>query len=200
MRSQLLLTGVDIAPLLKELQENPQLWDQHDARKLMGVDKPHAEMSDIWVRYNDFSNFDPANPAAFNDKHVPVWYPAWNALHALHPIIRELMATVNGEMLGGVLITRIPAGCKIGPHVDTGWHVGYYSKFYLSLKNAPGATFNFQDEGAPDSTREVVRPKPGELYYIDNRKRHWVENNSTEERITVIICIRTNLYGEYYER
>lgn len=195
MRSQLIRTGVDTKPLLSELAANPQLWDQYDVRKTMGISKPHAQMSDIWVRYNAFERFDKNNPAQFNAEHVPVWYPAKWALPSLRPIIFDIMAAVDGEMLGGILITRIPAGCGIGPHVDHGWHVNYFSKFYLSLKSSPGAVFSFQDEGAPENTREDVRPNPGDIYYIDNRKRHWVENNSNEERMTVIICIRTDKFG-----
>lgn len=190
-RSILLGVRTPIAGLVQQLEDNADLWGKYDVRKMMGINKPHYGMDDIWVRYNAFSKFNSANPAAFNDEHVPVNYPAWYKLTELHEIIFGLMQRVNGEMLGGVLITKIPPGGKILPHVDTGWHVNYYKKFYLSLKSAPGAVFSFQDEGAPDSTREDVRPNPGDIWFIDNRRRHWVDNNSNEDRITVIICIRT---------
>ena len=85
-------------------------------------------------------------------------------------------------MLGGVLITRIPPGMGIDPHTDHGWHVEYYDKFYLSLKSAPGATFHRADE--------VINPKPGDLYHFDNRLEHSVRNDSNQDRITLITCIR----------
>jgi hypothetical protein len=169
-------------PLLNQIEEHPELWDAHRARK--DVDgSPFAGAQDIWVRYNRIERLG----HAFNDEHVPVWYPAWHVLTALRPVVFRLMARVQGEMLGGVLITRIPAGTGIAPHVDTGWHVEYYEKFYLSLKSALGADFCF--EGAR------LNPKPGEVWRIDNRHRHWVVNDSAEDRITLIVCIRTNLFG-----
>lgn len=190
-RSILIKRGLDVSAILKQLDANPQLWNVNEARKSVGQNKPHAAMSDIWVRYNHPAKVDPANLAAFNNEHVPFNYPAWYLLPALQTVIFNLMSEVQGEMLGGVLITRIPPRGGILPHVDTGWHVNYYKKFYLALKAPMGAVFSFQDDGAPDSTREDVRPKTGELHFIDNRKRHWVENNSDEERMTAIICIRT---------
>lgn len=144
-------------------------------------------MSDIWVRYNRPDRLNPEDPRAFNNEHVPVWYPAWKKLPALRPIIFDLMATVEGEMLCGVLITRIPPGEGIAPHVDAGWHVEYTEKFYLSLKSSPGADFVCDGER--------LNPKPGEMWLFDNRKNHWVENDSTEDRITLIVCIRTEMFG-----
>lgn len=186
--------GVRVGPLVEELLARPGLWDINTLRKTVG-DKPHARMSDIWVRYNDFTRYDPERPAAFNDEHVPVWYDAWNLLPSLKPIVHSLMAMVEGEMLGGVLITRIPPGQGIGRHVDRGWHVEYYDKFYVSLKSAPGADFVCEQGGVT----ERLNPKPGEVWLFDNRKPHWVENNSMEERITLIVCIRTEMFGRHTE-
>lgn len=177
--------GIDVSPLLAQIDANPQLWDAHGQRK-NGFGSPHSRMSDIWVRYNDIARLDPANPRAFNNEHVPVWYPAWQVLTELQPIVFDLMAKVRGEMLGGVLITRIPAGEGIAPHIDEGWHVEYFDKFYLSLRSAPGANFICDHAGV----LERLNPLPGDIYEFDNHKRHWVENNSASDRITAIICIR----------
>ncbi len=177
-----LVAHADHAPILRDLEAHPELWDQHTARRDV-LKSPFVKASDIWVRYNRWDRLGPQ----FNDEHVPVWYPAWSALPSLKPVVFALMAQFQGEMLGGVLITRIPAGVSIAPHVDTGWHVDYYEKFYLSLKSAPGAMFCFDDA--------VLNPKPGEVWRIDNRQRHWVANNSNEDRMTLIVCIRTEMFG-----
>lgn len=189
---QLIQSGIPIKALLQQLQdpENAHLWNANDERKTRDG-TAHAEMSDIWVRYNAIERLDRTQPGEFNKEHVPVWYPAWHALPALQPIVFKLMAQVQGEMLGGVLITRIPPGHGLKPHIDTGWHVEYYDKFYLSVKSEEGSLFCCDADGM----QENLNPKAGDIWLFDNRKKHWVENNSTEDRITVIICIRTQMFG-----
>lgn len=187
---QLIDSGIDVAPLLGQLEANPDLWNANDWRKTRPY-TAHADMTDIWIRYNAIERLDLSNPLEFNKEHVPVWYPAWERLSALHPIIFNLMAQVQGEMIGGVLITKIPSGQGLKPHVDTGWHVEYYDKFYLSVKSEEGSHFCCDHDG----TLEKLNPKPGEIWLFDNRQNHWVENDSNSDRITVIMCIRTQKYG-----
>lgn len=152
---------------------------------------PHSRMSDIWIRYNPYHRYDPNNRQAFNEEHVPVWYPAWRKLPALRPIIFNLMSFVEGEMIGAVLITKIRPGDGIDLHRDAGWHVASTKKFYLSLKSAPGADFVCVEDGV----EERLNPKPGEVHLFDNQKLHYVENNSNEDRITAIMCLWTEMFG-----
>lgn len=170
--------------LRQALEHNPHLFGQNNARAA-NYDSPHLSMVDIWVRYNALSALKD-NPAAFNDEHDSVWYPGYYALPALKPILFDLMHFVDGERLGGVLITKVPPGGTILPHVDGGWHAGYYEKFYLPIKNEPGAIFGFPDG--------VIQGKPGEVYWFDNSVSHWVENNSTVERMALIVCIKTDKF------
>jgi hypothetical protein len=185
---RLLGTGIDVKPLLAQLDAHPELWNQHSMRRV-APDSPHTQMSDIWVRYNDFRPYrDRGDFTGINDRHVPIWYPSWYVLTALQPIVRSMAAHFQAEMIGGVLITRIPPGGRIEPHTDHGWHVEYYDKFYLSLRSPPGAIF-----ATPE---QVINPLPGELWLFDNRVKHWVENrHATEERITLIVCLRTPMFG-----
>lgn len=190
---ELIRQGVEIDGVLRELDAHPHLWNANSRRKT-APGTPHGQMSDIWVRYNDATPYQAQGDwSHFNDEHVPVWYPAWRALPSLQPIVFDLMARVQGEMIGGVLITRIPPGGRIGLHTDDGWHVQYYEKFYLSLRSAPGARFWAEADGV----REALEPKPGEIWLFDNRKQHWVENDSGQDRVTCIICIRTEKFGRH---
>ena len=184
---------VDVRPLADQIYMHPELWDQHSIRR-DAPGSPHSQMSDIWVRFNDVTPFElHGDYSRFSDPHIPVWYPAWEALPALKPIIYNLMAKVEGEMLGGVLITRIPPDCGIEPHKDKSWHVDYFDKFYLSIQSAPGAMFGCDYEGV----REELNPIPGDVWRFDNRKLHWVRNDSVRDRITLIICIHTERYRNY---
>lgn len=181
------IKNYDVSQVAAELAANEELWDANRQRK----DAPgsaHSRMSDIWVRYNDVEPYRrKSDYRDFNEKHVPIWYPAWHRLPSLRPIVFDLMSTVEGEMLGGVLITRIPSTLGIEPHVDKSWHVDYYDKFYISIKSAPGAEFHTEGE--------FINPKVGECWLFDNRLKHWVLNKSDEDRITLIVCIRTEKYG-----
>jgi hypothetical protein len=114
--------------------------------------------------------------------HDSVWYPECDVL-PVRDIVYPLMAAVRGERLGGVLITRIPPGQQCKPHTDPGWHARYYDKFAVQIKSAPGQCFHFHGES--------LAAEPGEVYWFDNAHTHWVTNDSTEERITLIVCIKT---------
>lgn len=160
----------------KALAEHPELWDQNTTRtKGYG---PHARVSDIWVRYNSIENLDKGD---FNGEHDSVWYPAAKVL-PVRPLLFGLMREVEGERLGGVLITRIPAGANVEPHIDQGWHARYYEKFALQIQAAEGQQFCFEDE------RLVTRT--GDLFTFNNAYTHWVTNASDTDRITMICCIR----------
>lgn len=180
---------LDVGPLRDHLAANPYLWNMHDARRGAAVN-PFTGTSDIWVRYNDLSKAKP-DFQGFNDEHIPIWYPAWYALPALKPLVFDLMAKVQGEMLGGVLLTCVPPGEAIAPHVDTGWHVEYYDKFYISVENEIGAAFHCKSDGVI----ETLNPNPGDCWLFDNRKLHWVTNESGKARTTLIVCIRTEMFG-----
>lgn len=183
-------SGIDVAPLAQQLGEHPELWDQFQWRT-EHKSSPHRDSSDIWVRYNDPKNIG----SHFNDEHVPVWYPAWAALPALRPLVFDLMARVAGEMLCAVLITKVPPGCGIYPHTDRSWHVDYTRKFYLSIKAGPGAIFACDD----GCWEESICPEPGDWHLFDNRKKHWVENRSGQDRVTLICCVRTDYFGGYQD-
>lgn len=178
-----ILSGINVLPMLLELKQNPQLWDEHTFRTANPM-SPHRDVSDIWVRYNAIENFDPQWPMRFHEEHDSVWYPAAELLPSLRKFALDLMRHVDGDRLGGILITRIPAGAQCHPHVDTGpWHADYYEKFALQLESDPAQAFHFE-EGS-------FSARPGDVYWFNNTPVHWVTNDSAVDRITAIVCIHT---------
>lgn len=173
--------GLDVAALRAALARRPDLFGQHGARAYAG--SPHQGMTDIWVRYNAPYNLGPF----FNDEHDPVWYPAWHQLPELHGLVFDLMRRVEGERLGGILITKLPPGASIAPHVDCGWHADYYEKFTIAVANPPGALFRFPDGD--------IAAENGDCWWFDNSVPHAVDNPTDHERIALIVCIRTALYA-----
>jgi hypothetical protein len=186
-----LASGIDVAPLVAQIDAHPELWNQHPIRKL-AAGSPHAEMDDIWIRYNDYARLV-AGRETFNDEHVPIWYPAARVLTAVRPILFNLMAAAQGEMLCGVFITRVPPGGHILPHVDRGWHAETTEKFYVALRSPVGAYFRCD---CGNGVTETLWPEVGELHTFDNGRRHWVDNNSDEYKMTLIVAIRTEIFGK----
>lgn len=165
-------------PLVMALQRNPQMWDENPQRKEIYV---HSDVSDIWVRYNPVENY--TDMVSFNAEHDSQWYPSYYLLPQVRDIVFPLMHQVEGVRLGGVLITKIPPGGQVKPHIDAGWHAGYYSKYLVQLQSAPEQSFNFEDG--------KFCSLPGDIYMFDNSKLHWVINDSPVDRISLIVCIKS---------
>lgn len=179
---RILHRGVNVAPLLQQLAAAPQLWDENVFRTASpGYTSPHQKISDIVVRFNDWANWR-GDRAAFNAEHESVWWGAYDKLPYLQPLIFDLMRLFCAERLGMVLITRIPPRCEVAKHVDVGWHAGFYLKFGVQIKAAPGQRFCYDGFS--------LETQPGDVFAFDNSLPHWVENPTDEERITLIICLR----------
>lgn len=166
----------DIAEVLR----NQTLWNQHKLRT--NDDGPHRHVHDIWVRCLDWSVMK-ADPAAFNRKHESSWYPiADDELLVAKNIAVGIFKHVGGVELGGVLITKIPAGTCVLPHIDKGWHARHYEKYAFQIQANERQEFCF------DKKRLVTQS--GDFFTFDNQYSHWVTNLSDEDRITMIVCIR----------
>lgn len=176
---------VDVSALMEQITANPSLWDRYTMRTALLEDSPHREVSDIWLRYRDWSEFDHDNPQAFSDQHISQFYAAYYELPAVKAIIDAVMNTMPAHAkLGGCLITKIPAGNRVYPHSDAGaWHSEYYNrKVLVLLQSAPGQTFNFDNESHEGEA--------GEVFYFDNQVTHSVTNHSDCDRISLILAIR----------
>lgn len=172
---KLLTKGLNIQWLYWALQANPQLWNQNTGRT-ENPQSPHHGLDDIWVRFGTEEEGRTGEP------HFAHWYPSADVLDGIKPFLRDLMRSVNGDILGGVLITRIPAGATCKPHVDLNWHATFYEKFAVQIASAPGQKFCFEGE--------ELETAPGDLFWFNNQNLHWVENPTPYERITMIACIR----------
>lgn len=172
--------GIDVSRLVEQIDSTPSVWNRHRERT-QSYESPHNAISDIWVRYNDIANLS-GGMEAFNGEHESVWYDVLNDIPAVNEIVNHVFDLVGGKQLGGVLITKVPPGEMVAPHIDSGWHAGHYEKFAVQLKGSKDQAFCF--EGCE------LRPEPGDLYTFDNSKLHWVINESDSDRMTLIICIK----------
>ena len=173
--------GVNVMPLLLELQRQPELWNKNPCR--LSKRGPHHETSDIILRYKDERpNIKSGDWSNFSDEHIPDWYQSWDRLPAAKPLVFDLMAAVHGEMLGAVLIYRVRTGEKIYPHIDPGWHAGAYDKFNVCLKSNPKAAFVYESE--------AMVQRQGDVHHFRNDVTHSVINEGDDDHIVMTVCIR----------
>ena len=176
--------GLDASCALSELESNAHLFGGFNARK--NASNIHAQMDDIWLRYGDISSMvESGDYSGIAKEHDSIWL---QDLPECKKLCFKVMTLVDGERLGGVLITKLPAGGRVLPHTDSGWHAEYYDKYYIPIKNEEGSMFCF-DSGS-------INPDNGDVWAFDNSYNHWVENNSNEDRIAMIICIKQSKYNK----
>jgi len=171
-----LATALPVMPLLTAIHTQ-DLWDKNTLRTTH-PDSPHKQASDIWLRFQKIE----ADVTKVIDAHESVCYPAWYLLPLAQVMIFDLMRAVNGTRLGRVMITRLAPGKKIEPHEDGGDHARYYKRFHIMLQNQPGSIFDCGDES--------VYMEPGSVWYFNNQITHAVVNNSSDDRITMIVDIQ----------
>jgi quercetin dioxygenase-like cupin family protein len=170
---------VDVDAAVEKL-DGSEWWNYHGPRREKYA---HNATDDLWVRYNDWGNYDQRGLAAFNLPHESVWYPVTHDIPELQEIVAGVLENLGDVELGGVLITRIPPGGGVAPHRDTGWHAEYYyDKYGVQLQGNDEQSFNFKGYS--------LSPEPGEVFWFNNQEQHWVHNDSDEDRMTMIICVR----------
>lgn len=176
-------TGIDVGPLRFQLDSHPELWDEHRNRTAF-KGSPFEGTSDLWLRYRDKSDLIEAHD--FKAEHKTVNYPSWHAMPATQDIVFDLARIVKAVRIGGVLMTRIPPGGKILPHHDRGsWHAEFYNtKIYIPIK-ANDQCINYCGD-------EQIVIREGDAVSFDNLITHSVENNGSTERVTLIVCFRTD--------
>lgn len=174
--------GLNVFPLAMALGRQPELWNRHKIRA-EHAESPHREVDDILVRYRAWRDYT-GDVSVFNQPHDSVWYDEFYALPQVRQLVFKVMNMIDGERLGGVLITKIPAGKTCYPHVDSGWHAAYYDKYAVQIASAPGQAFCFEGES--------LDAQPGDVYWFRNDVPHWVLNPTDFDRITLIISIRSD--------
>lgn len=179
--------GVDTMPLLHALARQPGLWNSNTFRtRFPGT--PHAEADDILLRFSDPARCTPDQPGVGNviGDDRPVWHPAARALPQAKAVVLALMARVEAYELGRVLVTRLRPGARILPHADRD---GAYvqapdrARYHVVLQGLPGSLYRCGDE--------TVCMRTGEVWWFDAHAEHEVANNSADDRIHLLVDVRT---------
>ncbi len=178
---RLISNQIDVAPLVSQIDSHPELWDQHRVRtEIEGG--PFWKTSDIWCRYRALAEL--TSIPRFMEPHFAEWYPCVGVLPDAKKIALDLLSATRAEYLGGVLITRIPAGGRIKPHDDRGsWHAEFCNlKIYVPLKS--------NERCVNYCGGDSVVMEPGTAWEFNNLVTHSVVNDGDCERWTLIVCLR----------
>jgi len=187
MRNFQKIGQVNVGPLLNAILRRPHLWKE-DTYLRDYPQGPFGEVDTIMLRFPPHSVKETQEQAEKflldHDPHESIDQPAFKVLPEARPIVFGLMAEVQGERLGRVMINRIAPGGRIFPHADTPAHCEYYSRFHVCLQSAPGYIFQCGEE--------KVFMAPGEIWWFNNALEHQVLNNSAIDRLSMVVDVRTS--------
>lgn len=178
---EFITTGLDVAPLLAELDKHADLWDQITIRQ----DYPgsaHHDTQAIFLRGP--WRFTMADYMYKTDAYD---YPALDAMESvLTTLLRPVLKDLGVTELGYVIVAKLKPGGHIDEHVDEGTYADHFSRFHIALNDLPGATLTVNGE--------AQHYAPGELWWFNHKVRHSGDNHSDQARIHLIFDAVTPRY------
>lgn len=179
-----LADGVDVYPIAHALVRHPELWDQNPFRTTF-PNTPHVDVSDILLRFSDTSKCD-TTTHVIGDDH-PIWLPPADILfpHCQH-LVYGLMAQTKAYQLDRLIISRIRPGGQILPHAD---NEGSYvqaddrARYHIAIQGLPGSLYNCGGD--------TVQMLTGQVWWFNAHEVHSVVNNSVDDRIHLLVDVRT---------
>lgn len=180
MKNFQLMANINIVPLMVQVARQADLW-KADTYLRDYPQGPFGDTETIFLRFPPSSVTDMERST--KDQHECVWMDGALHLPAARQMIFNLMATVEGERLGRVMINKLRPGGRIYPHADTPAHAEYWDRFHIVLQSLPGNNFRCGDE--------TIHMRTGEVWWFQNAVEHEVVNNSADDRIHMIVDIRT---------
>ena len=180
--------GLPVVPLLAAIKRQPGLWKE-DTYLRDYPQGPFGEVESIILRFPPVTVYELQEDAEkhINDRrydpHECVDRDVYLHLPEARKLVMNLMTFVGGERLGRIIINKIAPGGRIFPHADTPEHAEYWSRHHIVLQSEPGVNFRCGDE--------QVSMRQGECWWFDNRLEHEVTNNSADDRINMVVDIRT---------
>ncbi len=168
---------MEVLPILTSLASNRILWHQVCARQAT-AGSPHADTQTIFLRWSDNLSIE----SAFTDLEA-IDYPALNAIPEARQLLAIAAKAAGAEVIGRMIIVSLKPGGKISPHADEGPYADFYERFHCVLQSDHGNRFMVGGK----TVYETCEMRPGDLWWFNHKRTHWVENNSNRERIHMIM-------------
>lgn len=174
------LGQVDIKELTQAINRQPkEAWDaDEDLRKNLAGNRQTQSLFLQVISGPEFINILKQRPLTQDDV---LFYSAWESLHKeVQPIVDYALSHFekNGVILR-IQIARMLPGAKILPHIDSSPLLTSSYRLHVPIKTNDDV--HFMVDG------ERIKMQEGQLYNLNNRVPHWVENRSNEARTHLII-------------
>jgi len=156
-----------ITSKIKELTDE---WEANTHRQ--DIFSVHTETKSIIFKFQLMSN-----------KEEPViTYPEWEEWKVLlEPLMIQALkkiTTDNNGVIIKAMLTMVPAGCSIAPHVDMHWSFDTAHRVHLPIITNDLVDFNIEGK--------IYHLKEGTFYEINNKLKHSVTNRSDKDRVHLI--------------
>ncbi|MFW2042664.1 aspartyl/asparaginyl beta-hydroxylase domain-containing protein [Acinetobacter sp. ULE_I001] len=188
MRNFHVITTADVNGLMLNIKRHADLWKE-DTFLRDYQQGPFGEIESIMLRFPEKRVFEQEEELekykrgeSLFDQHESIDYPAFAILTEARAIVFGLMALVQGERLGRVMINKIAPAGKIYPHADSPEHTDYYTRFHVVLQSSAGCYLRAGDE--------QLEMKTGDVFWFNNKLEHEVVNNSAFDRISMVVDIK----------
>ena len=159
-------------PIMNSIMRNGDLWNIDKMRTTFNG-TPHAQVSDIILRFGDIDGID----LETSDRD------AMKTIVGAKQMALSIMQLTGGSRLGRVIVSKLEPGKKILPHKDVvGDYSKYYTRYALVLQGLPGSIFCIEDE--------AVNMVTGELWWTDVHSMHEIINNSKDDRVHMLVDVR----------
>ena len=168
--------GVDIQPLLAELDAAPEMWLVDTSRQRKVRCQRHTRNIFLRVAKKPL----PAGARNANDVHESRIARSARKFPRALAYCESVAGDLGGTLGRATLVALQPHG-QVFPHVDAGAYYRIRDRFHLVLRSAGGSPLAAGDE------RVLMRP--GELWAFDNKARHWADNPSEEPRVHLIFDV-----------
>jgi aspartyl/asparaginyl beta-hydroxylase (cupin superfamily) len=171
----LMKVGVDVGPMLEEIDGQPQLWDA-DTRRQTNI-QVQRETSNIPLR----GVLKPI-PEGINQKN---WHPTCRTPFADHcpriySWVEQSVKELGGD-LSRISVVRLNPHGRVYPHIDDGDYYKVRDRYHLVLRSPGGSEMNAGGEN--------VVFRDGELWWFNNKAVHDAFNPSDQGRVHVIFDV-----------
>jgi hypothetical protein len=175
---KLLESGIDVAPILRELADHPELWGQNTGRQ-NSVDVQRETQAVAICSHTDQRTFLEArqqSPVSYVGRPTPTAQLLPNALEFVQRQLRQL----HGRS-GRAVIVRLKPHGHVYEHIDGGLYYDLRYRCHLILHSVAGSRLR--------AGNEEVRMREGEFWWFDNQQPHDAVNESDEDRIHLIMDV-----------
>jgi len=182
--------NLELAEKIKNFFLDPSvqdLWSINTSRQKMALELRHTCM--FALRYPVAPE---SNPLTTTEKWNQVTTLENSVLFSEYSLFKEIVDWLETSLkengankveFGRIFFSKHYANSKIDMHIDEGVYFNYYDRFHFVIDQTDNENI-FYIRNNP------ILLQTGKLYWVNNHVPHWLENNSSKDRINLIIDAR----------